>query len=331
MTAEWLEHGGALHAAREAFPRAPLPWIDLSTGINPHAWDTARAGPIDWTRLPERAAIDELLAAAADHLGIDPARLCATPGSEIALRLLAHLGLPGPFRHVAPGYRTHGEAFPDGRAIPLDALSGEADKGGTILLANPGNPDGHILATDELRRIAGRIAAAGGCLVVDEAFADVHPDIGLAPCLNGDEPVLILRSFGKFFGLAGVRLGFVVGPPPWIAAFRRHVGSWPVSAAAIAIGGAAYRDRPWIAATRARLAGEADALDALLRRHGLRAAGDCPLFRLVGTDDAARLFERLARHGILTRPFDYDPRRLRIGLPGSGDALARLDRALADG
>jgi len=142
---------------------------------------------------------------------------------------------------------------------------------------------------------------------------------------------VIFRSFGKFFGLAGLRLGFVIGPRAVIAKFRARLGAWPVSAASIAIGTAAYRDAAWIASSRADLHRWAAALDAVLARHGLAARGGCPLFRLVETDQAEALFERLARRAILTRPFDYDPRWLRLGLPGSEADLARLDTALTLG
>ena len=143
--------------------------------------------------------------------------------------------------------------------------------------------------------------------------------------------LIVLRSFGKFFGLAGVRLGFVLAPPPIIAAYRQVLGDWPLSVAALAIGAGAYADEAWIAATRLALPARAAALDAMLRDHGFRAWGACPLFRLIETDDAGALFERLARRAILTRPFAYHSRWLRLGLSADERAMARLDRALADG
>nr|WP_089221129.1 threonine-phosphate decarboxylase CobD [Sphingomonas laterariae] len=327
---EWTFHGGRIDRARLAFADAPQPWIDLSTGINPWPWDAGRAGPIDWAALPDPSALARLKAAAAGHFGVDPAFVCALPGTEIGLRLLRLMHLPAPHRHVAPGYRTHGEALDRSRAIAADALAGEARAGGTILIANPNNPDGRLLAPAALRDAADALASAGGTLVVDEAFADAQDDTSILPHA-ADRPVIVLRSFGKFFGLAGLRLGFAVAHPDRLAPLRAQLGSWPLSTAAIAIGVAAYGDRPWITAMRQRLAGEAAALDALLARHGLVARGGCPLFRLVECDDAAALFTRLARHGVLSRPFDYDPRWLRLGLPGSSSVTARLDRALADG
>lgn len=319
-------HGGRLSEARAIHGDGAGPWLDLSTGINPTPWPGAAAMAIDWHSLPDPWRLDALEAAAADYFGVDPGCICAVPGTEIGLRLLGDM-LSGGAAHVAPTYRTHGEMF-GGAAIGFDDVPGTT---GSILLANPNNPDGRIVAPDRLRGERDRRAASDGWLIIDEAFADASPGISLAGEIGADRRLIIFRSFGKFFGLAGVRLGFVLGPPSLIARYRDKLGSWPVSAAGLAIGLAAYDDRCWIAAMRVRLAEQAEALDVLLRRHGLDPIGACPLFRLVETDDAAGLFERLARQAILTRPFDYQPRWLRFGLPGSDEALARLGRALAHG
>lgn len=325
----WTWHGGGLRAARARFAHAPEPWIDLSTGINPHGWphDRALAGqPCDWARLPDERELLGLEAAAADYFGVDPAFLCAVPGTEIGLRLIEGL-IEGPAHHATPSYRTHAEMLPGSRPIAWDRLA-DAD-GATLVLANPNNPDGRLLYRGEMRDVLGR--RGGGWLLVDEAFADTAPAASIACEIAEDRRLLVFRSFGKFFGLAGVRLGFVLGPPAFLARLRRKLGAWPLSAPAIAIGAAAYRDRPWIEAMRLRLPAEAAALDAALIRCSLEPAGACPLFRLVEVDDAHALFDRLAARAILTRPFAENPRWLRIGLPGDAAAVSRLEAALRDG
>lgn len=311
----WTWHGGGIAAARAHFGDGPEPWLDLSTGINPDAWPVPPDLPIDWQSLPDESGLAALEQAAAAHFGTDPRHVCALPGTEIGLRLAGDV-VPGPAVYVAPSYRTHGAMF--GGARPV-ALTGAGQT--TLIVANPNNPDGGTHTRESL-------LAHPGWLVVDEAFADVMPDLSLADAVADERRLVIFRSFGKFFGLAGLRLGFVIGPQAVIADFRARLGAWPVSAAAIAIGTAAYRDRAWIAAARAGLPCRAAALDSVLARHGLTARGACPLFRLIESDDAPVLFERLARRAILTRPFDYDPRWLRLGLPGSKAELARLDAAL---
>ncbi|MFT3977028.1 MAG: pyridoxal phosphate-dependent class II aminotransferase [Sphingomonas bacterium] len=319
----WLIHGGKLDAAREAFGGAGADWLDLSTGINPHPWPGADRIATDWRALPDPAALETTAAA---HFGTTSA-ICALPGTEIGLRLLGAM-MPDTL-HVAPAYRTHAEAFPRGAAIGFDAMEQAIRSGRNVLLANPANPGGRLTEADRLIGLARLARDNGGWLIVDEAFRDSIEGAGLAADAGEDLPLILFRSFGKFFGLAGLRLGFAIGPERIVSAFRARLGAWPVSAAAIAIGMEAYRDIRWIAAMRTRLAEEAAALDAMLARHGFAPVGACPLFRLIETPDASALFARLARRHILTRPFDYAPNWLRIGLPGSAEGLARLDRALA--
>lgn len=327
---EWTIHGGRLSEAQRRYPQAPRPWLDLSTGINPEAWPGISGLVFDWQRLPDEKALHTLEAVAAKHFGARGPHVLALPGTEFGLRGLAALGLPVPFRHVWPGYRTHAEALPDSEPIPFEALLTQAMLGGTIVLANPSNPDGRLVPPGELLVQAKALAQAGGWLVVDEAFIDVHADNSIIPLLDGTQPVIVTRSFGKFFGLAGVRLGFAVGPAAIIARWRETVGSWPLSAAAIAIGTSAYADARWIVTIRHALVERAAALDSVLRHHGLEPIGACPQFRLVECK-AGELFDRLTGAGILTRPFDYDPRWLRLGVPASASELVRLDRALERG
>ncbi len=324
MSERWTWHGGGLEAAKQHFGGGD--WIDLSTGINPHPWPGTADMAIDWRRLPDAEALARLEAVAASYFGVDARHVCAVPGSEIGLRLVGAL-IGGPARHIAPGYRTHGEMIAGSTAInPDDA----AQWSGTLILANPNNPDGRRAGAAAIQALLdGR--RGDGWLLVDEAFADVDPDTSVAAWVDEEQRLIVVRSFGKFFGLAGVRLGFVVAPQAIIAALRERIGAWPLSAAAIAIGTAAYADTDWIAAARKRLSEEAAALDAMLARRGHYPVGACPLFRLIEVDDAYALFERLARRAILTRPFAGQPRWLRIGLPADADARARLETALADG
>ncbi|MEG3177134.1 threonine-phosphate decarboxylase [Sphingomonas sp. RB3P16] len=319
-------HGGRIDVAMLRYPAAPRPWIDLSTGINPRGYPLAGIAPSDPQALPSPARLAELEAAAALAFGMRAGAISALPGSEIGLRLLDTLGLPGPHCVVAPSYGTHAAAFPHATPVAASALGDSV--WGTALLANPNNPDGRIVAPQTLLALA---RARDGWLVIDEAFADAVPDASVLPLLRADDRVLVLRSFGKFYGLAGVRLGFLCGPEAVVARMRARLGDWPVSAAAIEIGLAAYRDTPWQSQTRTDLVASAAALDIVLRRHGLIPRGACPLFRLVESEAAAPLFEWLAQAGILTRPFAYAPRWLRLGVPRDPAQLARLNLALGDG
>lgn len=326
MSEDFTWHGGRLAQARAAYGSDGGPWIDLSTGINPMPWPGTGAIAPDWFSLPDPAAIAELERVAACYFGVSPSLVCAVPGSEIGLRIVGQL-MGGTACHLTPCYRTH-EAIFDG-SVPVRAPE-EAPAGSILLLANPNNPDGRLFDRSAMRALLARQDSGGGWLVVDEAFADCTPSCSIAAELGENQRLVVLRSFGKFFGLAGVRLGFVLGPRWVIAGCRRLLGDWPVSAAAVAFGMAAYRDRDWIDATRASLRHGAASLDAVLARHGMVGRGACPLFRLVTDVDAAGLFDRLARRAILTRPFDAQPGWLRLGLPADEAAMDRLDRVLSD-
>lgn len=326
MSEGFTWHGGRLAQARATYGGEGGPWVDLSTGINPMPWPGVKAIAPDWLSLPDPAAIAELESVAARYFDVPPSLVCAVPGSEIGLRIVGQL-VEGAARHLTPCYRTHEAVFAG--SAPVRAAE-DAPAGSTLLLANPNNPDGRLFDRDAMRGLLARRESAGGWLVVDEAFADCTPSCSVASDLREDRRLVVLRSFGKFFGLAGVRLGFVLGPRSIVAGCRRLLGDWPVSAAAVAFGSAAYRDRDWIDATRASLRHRAARLDALLAQHGMMGRGSCPLFRLVTDVDAAGLFDRLARRAILTRPFDAQPGWLRLGLPADDAAMERLDRALAD-
>jgi cobalamin biosynthetic protein CobC len=139
--------------------------------------------------------------------------------------------------------------------------------------------------------------------------------------------LVVLRSFGKFYGLPGLRLGFVLADPSLVARIRLAQGDWPVGAHAIAAARAAYADAAWAGAARARLDRDARRLDATLAAAGLEPLGGAPLFRLARAPDATAVFLRLARAGILCRLFE-DPHRLRFGLPDGRRAWGRLATAL---
>ncbi|TCM17685.1 L-threonine O-3-phosphate decarboxylase [Novosphingobium sp. PhB165] len=326
MIARFLHHGGRVAEAARLFGGVQEGWLDLSTGLNPVPWPIPPALTPDWSALPDPDGLARLETVAARHFGVDPALCCAVPGSETALRLLGHvLGLPG--RALVPCYRSHVEAFAESRPVRFGEEPAAPE---VVVMANPNNPDGAQHARGDVVDWAERIERQGGWLIVDEAFADCRPETSVADAVDGGR-LIVLRSFGKFFGLAGLRLGFVLAPPEILSTLRALMGSWPLHTAALTIGAAAYGDIDWIARTRQELPPRAAKLDAVLRRHDLEPRGDCPLFRLVTGCAAGEVFERLARARILVRPFEQFPDWLRFGVPADAAALARLDAALGHG
>lgn len=322
-----IDHGGRLSVARARWPDAPGPWIDLSTGINPAPYPIGDIDPASWAQLPDPAALGALEAAMAQSFGVAADRVVACAGSEAALRLLPLL-LPANVRVgiAGPTYGSHADAWRGAVVAPLGELTARLDTIDVLVVVRPNNPDGAIADGAMIADAARRLAARGGRLVLDEAFADAVPGASLA-ARDWAREAIVLRSFGKTYGLAGLRLGAAIAPRDIVRSLREQLGDWPVSGPAIAIGTRAYEDDAWLAATRDRLAADAARLDALLGRHRFAAHGQCPLFRLIDDDRAAKLHDHLARHGIWTRAFADHPRWLRLGLPGSAD-WARLNDAL---
>jgi len=318
------DHGGNLDAAIRAWGGAAADWIDLSTGINRVPWPLPALDDADWRNLPTRAAIASLHEAARAAWGVSGAIL-ATSGAQGAIQMVPRLGPPGRARVLSPTYNEHAAAL---RAAgwQVEDVPGLAALAGADLavVVNPNNPDGRRFAPADLLALAGQV----GRLVVDESFADPQPAWSLAG-QTGREGLLVLRSFGKFYGLAGLRLGFVLGSRPDIAALADMAGPWPVSGPAIAIGRAALADRAWAEATTARLTAEAARLDALAEGAGWKPLGGCELFRLYDTPDARAAQDRLARARIWSRIFPWSGRWLRLGLPGGDAEWARLAAALA--
>jgi len=312
----FLRHGGRLAAARAAFPDAPAPWLDLSTGINPRPWKGARATAQALSRLPDPEETAALEAAAARAFGVAPDRVAATPGAEAGLRALPQVIGARSAAIVSPTYGGHAEAWRLAGAkvqIVSDLASAAAE---AAVVVNPNNPDG--------RRFE-ELSADDRWLIVDESFVETAPQLSVASRAGGR--LIVLRSFGKFYGLAGVRLGFVIAEPGLAARVSARFGDWPVSAEAIAAGTAAYADAAWRDRTVARLARDAARLDAMLTAAGFEIVGGTSLFRLTAAPDAARRFAALARAGVLTRPFPEQPTWLRFGLPKSTD-WSRLQTAL---
>jgi cobalamin biosynthesis protein CobC len=326
-----LAHGGDLGAARLLFPDAPEPFIDLSTGVNPHPYPIPALGADSFLRLPEPAALARLSAVAAQAYGAPTgAHVVAAPGTQILLPYVAALVPRGKATVLGPTYSEHlrvarlvGHAATE---VADPRQLGDAD---LAIVANPNNPDGRIVSKGGLLGLADDLRRHGGLLVVDEAFMDVGPaGTSVADAVMRGN-IVVLRSFGKFFGHAGLRLGFAIAAPELGGRLDAWLGPWAVSGPAIAIGERALSDRAWANATREALQGEAGRLDELLIKAGLEVAGGTLLFRLARTPAAADLFHHLGRAGIWVRRFIERPTWLRFGLPGSEHAWDRLAAALA--
>ncbi|NBC33445.1 MAG: threonine-phosphate decarboxylase [Alphaproteobacteria bacterium] len=327
-----IPHGGNLAEAARAYGAPAAGWLDLSTGINAVPYPVPALPDRVWRALPQADAEGRLCDAARSAYGVAPqAGVVAAPGTQALIQLLPLLIEAGPVAILSPTYGEHAHVWRRS-GCPVRPVTGLLETGDArvIVAVNPNNPDGSRREPEALLAATAGMRAAGGLLVVDEAFADVVPGISLAGAA-AEPGLVVLRSFGKFFGLAGLRLGFALGPPVLADRLQAMLGPWAVSGPALHIGAAALADHAWIEAARRDLARRAGRLDRMLAAAGLSVAGGTTLFRLVESDQAAAVHDHLARAGIWTRRFHDHPRRLRFGVPGSDRDFERVEQALRTG
>lgn len=326
-----VAHGGDLAEATRRFGAPAAGWLDLSTGINPTPYPLPEVSPGAWTRLPQSDASTELLLAARACYGAaDDCAIVAAPGTQALIHLLPRLRARCRVAVIATTYAEHADSWrAGGHGVTEAGSPSEIGAAEICIVVNPNNPDGHLTSPEVLQSLIETMARRGGWLIVDEAFADVAPGISVAGSA-GRRGLIVLRSFGKFFGLAGLRLGFALTDAATAAAIRHALGPWAVSGPAMEIATKALADRDWIRGMRAHLAAAAARLDRLLSGHGLDVIGGTTLYRLVETAHAGALHHGLATRGILTRAFDGKPDWLRIGLPGGEAGFHRLTAALGE-
>lgn len=307
------DHGGGIDAAAAKYGGNRADWLDLSTGINPVPYPLPDLQTQSWTALPDQAAASALTDAARRFWQVpETADILAAPGASALIAQIPRLAKAATISIPQPTYNEHAASFTaqGWQVVPEGAATAQ-------VLVHPNNPDGRIWTRADL---------GGDLIVIDESFCDIAPEASLIA--EASRPgVLILKSFGKFWGLAGVRLGFVIGDPRHVAALREMLGPWPVSGVALAVGVTALSDTSWAAQTRQRLTSDATRLDALMTRHGGHVLGGTSLFRLYEVENAQTWQDRLARHHIWSRVFPYAPTWLRLGLPAP-DEWARLEAAL---
>ncbi|SDY64145.1 L-threonine O-3-phosphate decarboxylase [Lysobacter sp. yr284] len=323
-----LEHGGRLLRAAQRYGIPASQWLDLSTGINPQAWPVPEIPARAWQRLPEDD--DGLAEVAAAYYGAPQALPVA--GSQAAIQTLPELRAPSRVGVLAPGYAEHAHAWRRAGhrvdTLCADELLAQRERFDVIVLIHPNNPGGERFERESLLALHRELSARGGWLLVDEAFMDATPERSLC----GDSAragLIVLRSAGKFFGLAGARAGFVCAAPALLAALRERLGPWTLTGPARHVLRHALADRDWQRCMRTQLQTQGERLAAMLCAHGLAPSGGCGFFQWRRDPRAAQLHDALAQRAILTRLFD-EPASLRFGLPGGEDEWQRLHCVLAE-
>ncbi|MEC8580627.1 MAG: threonine-phosphate decarboxylase CobD [Pseudomonadota bacterium] len=316
------DHGGNLDAAMARFGGTSDDWLDLSTGINPMPYPLPPIPQTSWDVLPRKTEMARL-SDIATKVYRTPARVIATSGAQGAIQMVPWLRAPGRAAVLAPTYNEHAAAlracgWQVDEVSELDALAG-AD---LAVVVNPNNPDGRRTTPDRLKAMSQQV----GLLIIDESFGDPAPDLSLAPQLEQDN-VVILRSFGKFYGLAGVRLGFALAQGALADRLADMVGPWPVSGPAIDIACQALADTNWQEQTIDWLMAGSDRMDAMAQKAGWELVGGTPLFRTYATPDATAAQNALAAHHVWSRIFPYSNSWIRLGLP-KDDRWSQLKAAM---
>ena len=324
-------HGGdlksAMALAREfGFETGDLSsWMDLSTGINPRPYPVPQLDPSLWHTLPTQDSHQKLIDAAVKYYHAPSAEnLLAASGSALLIQLLPTLFEGQAVSIVSPTYGDHAEAWQRSTRACSFIANADDHHDGILVLTNPNNPDGRKYTAAELHGLAEKQTRAGSWLIVDEAFADLFQGEKSTTALVENFNIIILKSIGKFFGLAGVRLGFMAASPTIINAMKKKLGSWPVSGPALEIGFQTLSNVAWQNETRDFLKTQTEAVLEIFKQAQLPVVGGTHLFTLVDQSAKPTLFKELLRAQIYVRSFDYNADWLRIGLPGNGDELARL-------
>ncbi|SFK20873.1 threonine-phosphate decarboxylase [Celeribacter marinus] len=310
------DHGGGLDAAVARHGGEKSDWIDLSTGINPVPYPIGDIAPNAWAALPDAAAQDGLIQAARAFWDVPhEAAILASPGASSLIARLPALWPKGRAAIETPTYNEHAGAFD---THGWDVVTHAPEKGVTVqVVVHPNNPDGRVWDAD---------AFTAPFTIIDESFCDIAPEQSHIARTRRDDTI-VLKSFGKFWGLAGLRLGFAIGAPDLIDRLASLVGPWAVSGPALSIGRTALMDAAWTEATRARLAQDAARMDGLFSAKGATLVGGTTLFRLYEVDDARAWQTRLAQGRVWSRIFPYSERWIRIGLPAP-DGWDQLEAAL---
>ncbi len=301
----------------------------------------ARLRPAEIAMYP---SYDRATRTIARFLGVRPGEIVLANGADDALRTIfdvfvdsgSVVAFPEPtfpmYRFLAQvfGARPVTAGFDSAMRFPLRdilALLGRR-RPRVLFLANPNNPTGTLLSSKELRRILN--AATHTAVVVDEAYVEFSR-FTVIPWIRRYPHLVVVRTFSKAAGLAGLRLGCLAARSTVAELFRKVMPPFPVNAAALAAAEAAIRDRAAVRRYIRDVEQERRNLAEALARMGVRTFPSAANFLLADFGPAApKLVRRLEREGILvsdrssgfSRP---GPVRITIGTPRE---MRRLIRAI---
>ena len=311
------DHGGGLDIAIKEYGNVRNNWIDLSTGINPDHYSIPKIPNYFWNTLPDSEAQNSMLKTARLFWNVPKnANIIASSGVSQLIAIMPNLLPAGKVEIISPTYNEHAAAFKsNGWKV--------GSNGNVRILVNPNNPNGkhHPITEEDSNNY--------DLIIIDESFCDVTPEKSLIH-LTKQKNVIVLKGLGKFWGLAGLRLGFAIAAPELIESINKLIGPWAISGPAQFIGKAALSDINWISNTRLKLEVNSERLDQIMISHNIKPIGGTDLFRLFEVKDANRIQTKLAKSFIWTRIFPYSTNWLRLGIPKNDIEFERLSKALEE-
>lgn len=328
-----LHHGGRLKKAARDYGIAETDWLDISTGVSPWAYPLSTVPEYCVHRLPEEQ--DGLEAIACHYYGTTS--LLPVAGSQAAIQILPFF-LPiqrsaGPVLLPRIGYQEHHAAWlASGIALDFYEVTPTAEqiaKCSALLVIQPNNPRGTHVSVSQLKHWQAELADRKAWLIIDEAFCDCQPELSMVTSTIPAYTV-ILRSLGKFFGLAGLRVGFVLAQPELLQALQERLGPWSVSGPSRYIAMQALEDNAWQIMQRQRLHDAGKTLRQQLSKIAQQLGGNVsgtPLFCRWEHPQAIQLHEQLCQSAVLTRLTDEQD-AIRFGLPKTDADQERLNDAL---
>lgn len=324
-------HGGGVDAAVKEYGGEKSDWLDLSTGINPNPYPVYGVDPLAWQRLPDIYAMEILIKAARQYYCVSHGQeICVANGTQAIIEILPKAFSCKRVGIISPTYNEHAHVWGKSGAEVVEIKRGvtlphDLD---ALVVVNPNNPDGSVFEKIELTEFAKSLEKSNGILIVDEAFCDVMPEQSLVSELP--ENAIVLKSFGKFFGLAGLRLGFAIGDPSLLKKIKEQIGVWSVSGPALQIGTRAFADTNWINYAITALKVLSKKQTDILQSIGLNIEGENPLFIYASHREARKIHDLLAKRHILIRPFLHDDTKLRFGICANKEMIERLEKSLKD-
>ncbi|WP_117235498.1 threonine-phosphate decarboxylase [Vibrio maerlii] len=337
-----IHHGGKLLEAIGVYGGSKEEWVDVSTGVSPYTYPVTSIPLEAWNRLPEDNDGLEIAAQSYYNSRITPV---AIAGSQAAIMLLPlivteHLGRCGTICLPSVGYKEHQHAWQKLRHnnqmwdldfyddIPSDEQVKRAD---VILIINPNNPTGYFIDQQTMHRLQQQLHAKGGRLIVDEAFMDCTPEKSILPTFNTqsklDENLIVLRSVGKFFGLAGARVGFVFAVSPILQKLREEIGPWTVTGPARWVVNQALQDGTWQQQTRQQLKTDITRLESLISNAWRCHYTSGNLFVTAYLNNAEITHQTMCKNQVLARLCDEN-NAIRFGLPKQDWQWDRLEQVL---